>query len=206
MAERTRGYAHRIEVHAPPEMLWQGLVDPLKLRLWFGPEARVAAREGGSYHVRAASDLDREAHIDVFEPGRRLRLIYMPPRSLPGNDAVLVDDFVITREGPLAVLHVLGSGFPVEEEWDMYYNRLRTGWPRALGRLKVLTERESRALMNLGTPQGKGEGEGKDKRSGKDRSEAASESPPAPEALDAPAKPSTPAGGTSNGIGGNWID
>ncbi len=208
MAERTRGYAHRIEVHAPAEMLWQGLIDPHRLRLWFGPEARVTPREGGAYHVSATSDLHREAHIDVFEPGRRLRLIYMPPRSLPGNDAVLVDDFVITREGPLAVLHVLGSGFPVEEEWDLYYNRLRTGWPRALARLKVLTERESRALMNLGTPQGaaEGQGEGKPRRSGKDRSEATGGSPPAQEAPVSPAKPAAPVSGTSNGIGGNWID
>ena len=47
MAERTRGYAHRIEINAPLEMVWRGLIDPLKLRLWFGPEARVTPREGG---------------------------------------------------------------------------------------------------------------------------------------------------------------
>ena len=147
MAERTRGYAHRIDVNVAPEMVWRGLIDPLKLRLWYGPDARVSAREGGSYYVRAASNLEREAHIDVFEPGRRLRLIYMPPRTLAGNDAVLVDDFVLTREGPVAVLHVLGSGFPVDEAWDEYYNRLRNGWARALARLKVLTERDARELM-----------------------------------------------------------
>jgi len=200
MAERTRGYAHRIEVHAPPEMLWQGLIDPLKLRLWFGPEARVSAREGGSYFVRAASDLAREAHIDVFEPGRRLRLIYMPPRVPAGGDAVLVDDLVITREGPLAVLHVLGSGFPVVEEWDLYYNRLRTGWPRALARLKVLTERESRALMNLGNATDNA------LSGGKAGGEGGVESLPALDAADASPKAATPAAGTSTPIGGNWID
>lgn len=146
MAERTRGYANRIEIDAPLELAWHALIDPLKLRLWYGPEARVSPRQGGSYWVKAASDLARDAHIDVFEPGRRLRLIYMTPREL-GGDAVLVDDFVLTREGHFVVVHVLGSGFPMDEAWDAYFNRLRGGWPRALARLKVLTERDARALQ-----------------------------------------------------------
>ena len=37
--------------------------------------------------VRADRDTEREAHIDVFEAGRRLRLIYMPPRELPPDVA-----------------------------------------------------------------------------------------------------------------------
>jgi uncharacterized protein YndB with AHSA1/START domain len=183
MAERTRGYAHRIEVNAPLEMVWRGLVDPLKMRLWYGPDARVTAREGGGYYVRAASDLEREAHIDVFEPGRRLRLIYMPPPALHGDDAVLVDDFVLTREGQLAVLHVLGSGFLVEESWDIYYNRLRTGWPRALARLKVLTERDARELMKGGQPGGVAA---------------------APSAPSAPSAPEAPAAGSTSPFG-SWL-
>ena len=182
MAERSRGYASRIEVDAPLELVWRALIDPLKLRLWYGPEARVSAREGGGYYVRAASDLAREAHIDVFEPGRRLRLIYMTPRELPKADAVLVDDFVITREGHFAVLHVLGSGFPMDEGWDIYYNRLRGGWGRALARLKVLTERDARTLEK-GT-------------------EAAA--PVAPAEPVAPAAPAGPAGGTDTPFGG-WL-
>jgi uncharacterized protein YndB with AHSA1/START domain len=145
MAERTRGYAHRIDVAAPVDLVWRGLIEPARLKLWFGPEARVTARTGGSYMVKADRDLLREAHIDVFEPGRRMRLIYMPPKLLPAHDAVLVDDFIIGHEGSQVIVHVLGSGFPVEEAWDDYYNRLRGGWAQALARLKVMTERETRA-------------------------------------------------------------
>ena len=196
MAERTRGYAHRIEVNAPIEMVWRALIDPLKLRLWFGPDARVTPREGGGYYVRAASDLDREAHIDVFEPGRRLRLIYMPPPALHGDDAVLVDDFVLTREGQLAVLHVLGSGFPVEDSWDIYFNRLRTGWARALARLKVLTERDSRELMKGGQPG-----------SAAPPARATPAASGAPAASQAPAPteaPAAPAAGSSSPFG-SWL-
>ena len=144
MSERTRGYAHRIDVRAPIELVWRALVEPQQLEQWYGPEARVSARAGGSYMVRAARDLEREAHIDVFEPGRRLRLIYMPPRNLPANDAVLVDDFILDSEQDVAVLRLLGSGFPADEEWDVFYARLRGGWAQALSRLKVYLEREAR--------------------------------------------------------------
>ena len=141
MAERTRGYAHRIDVRAPVELLWRGLIEPELLAKWYGPGARIAARSGGRYLVRADRDLEREAHIDVFEPARRLRLIYMPPRDLPANDAVVVDDFILSTEGEIAVLRLLGSGFPQDESWDNYYQRLRSGWRAALARLKVCIER-----------------------------------------------------------------
>ena len=144
MAERSRGYAHRIDIAAPMELVWRGLVDPQRLKLWYGPDARVNPRPGGSYRVRADRDLEREAHIDVFEIHRRLRLIYMPPKELPGTDAVLVDDFILNHEATMVVVHVLGSGFPMDEAWDAYYNRLRGGWAQALARLKVLSERDAR--------------------------------------------------------------
>jgi uncharacterized protein YndB with AHSA1/START domain len=144
VAERTRGYAHRVDVKAPMELLWQGLVAPELLSLWYGPEARVDARRAGRYYVRATRDLEREAHIDVFDPGRRLRLIYMPPRHLPAVDAVVVDDFILDTEQDAAVLRLLGSGFPQDEAWDVYYNRLRGGWAQALARLKVCIEHRHR--------------------------------------------------------------
>ena len=140
VAERTRGYAHRINVNAPMELVWRGLIDPELLAVWCGPGPRVTARSGGSYFVRINGELEREAHIDVFDPARRLRLIYMPPRGLPESEAVLVDDFILDTEPGIAVLRLMGSGFPQEEAWDAYYQRLRGGWALALARLKVCVE------------------------------------------------------------------
>ena len=144
MAESTRGYAHRIDVRAPAALVWRALIEPQLLALWYGAGARVTAKAGGSYRVRADKDLEREAHIDVFVPERRLRLIYMPPRDLPASEAVLVDDFILDTEGELAVLRLLGSGFPNEVAWDSYYQRLRGGWGQALARLKVCVEKQAR--------------------------------------------------------------
>jgi uncharacterized protein YndB with AHSA1/START domain len=144
VAERTRGYAHRIDVNAPADMVWRGLIEPKMISLWYGPGARVTAKSGGSYYVRADRDLEREAHIDVFDPGRRLRLIYMPPPGLPSSDAVIVDDFILDTEQEVAVLRLLGSGFPMDESWDPYYQRLRGGWGQALARLKIAVERQAK--------------------------------------------------------------
>jgi uncharacterized protein YndB with AHSA1/START domain len=140
VAERTRGYAHRVDVNAPVELVWRGLIDPEVLALWCGPGARVTARSGGSLYMRLNGDLEREALIDVFEPTRRLRLIYMPPRGLPPTEAVMVDDFILDTTQGVGVLRLLGSGFPAQEEWDALYLRLRSGWALALARLKVCVE------------------------------------------------------------------
>ena len=140
MAERTRGYAHRIDVNAPAELVWRGLVEQQLLSSWCGAGARVSARAGGNYYVRINGDLEREAHIDVYTPGRRLRLIYMPPRGLPDSDAVLVDDFILDIEQGAAVLRLMGSVFPPDEDWDAYYQRVRSAWAQALARLKVWSE------------------------------------------------------------------
>jgi hypothetical protein len=93
------------------------------------------------------ADLTREAHIDVYQPPRRLRLIYMPLPGQPSEDTVIVDDFLLHSEvatpekgGALTILRVLGSGIPEGKQWDPLYLRLRNGWERGLLRLKASLE------------------------------------------------------------------
>jgi uncharacterized protein YndB with AHSA1/START domain len=140
MAERSRGYVHRVDVRAPLDLLWRALIDPQLLSVWCGPAARVSARAGGSYQLRLNGELEREALIDVFEPARRLRLIYLAPPGLPASDNVVIDDFLLDLEQGIAVVRLLGSGFPPNEDWDGYYVRLRAAWGLALARLKVYAE------------------------------------------------------------------
>lgn len=140
MAERSRGYAHRLDVNAPLPLLWRGLTDAELLEAWCGPGARVNARAGGSYYIRLNGELEREALIDVFDPGRRLRLIYLTPRGLPEGEAVMIDDFLLGTEQGVSVLRLLGSGFPPTEAWDPFLVRLRAAWALALARLKVCVE------------------------------------------------------------------
>jgi len=147
MAQQTRGYAHRVDIRAEIAEVWQALIEPARLARWYAPQARVDAREGGSFWFRVDADLTREAHIDIYQPPRRLRLIYMPLPGLPSDDTVIIDDFLLHSEiaapgkgGALTILRLLGSGIPEGEAWNPMYLRLRSGWERALLRLKTSLE------------------------------------------------------------------
>lgn len=149
MPKRSRGYVHRVDIRAELIDVWQALIDPAIVAKWHVPNARIDAREGGSYWTRVESKLVREAHIDVFMPPRRLRLIYMPQEDLPDDGSVLVDDFLLDVDesasraagANITIVRLMGSGVPEEREWDATYMRLRGGWERALLRLKKSFER-----------------------------------------------------------------
>jgi uncharacterized protein YndB with AHSA1/START domain len=146
MADRTRGYAHRIDINAPTSLIWRALIEPALLAEWYAPGAHISARAGGSFEIRIDHDLKREAHIDVFNPEKRLRLIYLPPEDLPPSDHVIVDDFILSEEQGMSVLRLLGSGFPADDpDWEALYLRLRGGWGLALARMKVSLERRTRS-------------------------------------------------------------
>jgi uncharacterized protein YndB with AHSA1/START domain len=143
MAEGSRGYAQRVDIRAGIDTVWQALIDPKLLSLWYASAVRIDARQGGIYAVRLRAKHTLEAHIDVFLPPRRLRLIYMPFPGVADEGAVIVDDFLLDRDetSGTTVLRLLGSGIPDGDAWNPIYLRLRKGWDRALLRLKVLLER-----------------------------------------------------------------
>jgi hypothetical protein len=74
-----------------------------------------------------------------------MRLIYLPAAGLPEEGSAIVDDFILdSSNAGHTILRLLGSGFPSTREADTLYLRLRTGWERAVARLKVLVEQTVR--------------------------------------------------------------
>lgn len=142
MSDRSRGYALRVEVAAPPESLWRALIDPVLLSEWYAGEARIDARAGGIYRVWPFRGDEREARIDVYQPPNRLRLIYMPSAAMPAPEGVIVDDFIIDARGAVTHLCLLGSGFPRAVEYADFYHEVHKIWTRALVRLKILAEKK----------------------------------------------------------------
>ncbi len=82
-----------------------------------------------------------DAHVDVFIPEQRLRLILLPPSGRPRFDGVEVDDFVFEHADATTRLRLMSSGLPRDAAWDDYYARKRLHWQRALARLKVFVEK-----------------------------------------------------------------
>jgi uncharacterized protein YndB with AHSA1/START domain len=138
----TRGYAHLVEVDVPVARVWRALTDPRLIRVWSGQEAEIDPREGGSYRMGKRNEGGREAHIDIFDVNRRLRLIYLNNRDWPPSDSAIVDDFILdVRKGEgTTSLRLLGSGVPEAAAWDKCYVRIRMGWERLLSRIKVTLE------------------------------------------------------------------
>ncbi len=138
----TRGYAHLIEIDVPVGRIWRALTDPGLIRIWSGQEAEIDPRQGGLYRLGGRNVDGREAHIDVFDVNRRLRLIYLKGGNWPPGDSAVVDDFILdVRKGEgTASLRLLGSGVPESDAWDKTYVRLRLGWERLMARIKVTLE------------------------------------------------------------------
>jgi hypothetical protein len=97
--------------------------------------------QGGLFRASVDRITEMEARIDVFDPMRRLRLIYLPSDALPPADTALVDDFLLESRDGVTIVRLLGSGIPRDSQWDAPFLRLRTGWERALARLKVWVEK-----------------------------------------------------------------
>lgn len=141
MAGKLRGYAHRIDIDADPARVWGALTEPKALARWCAPGSSIRPRQGGSFRASVDRIGTVDAHIDVFDAKRRLRLIHMEQSDLPSQGATLIDDFLLEADGKGTIVRLLGSGFPDDPVWDPYFLRLRASWERALARLKVYLEK-----------------------------------------------------------------
>lgn len=140
MPLKTRGFAQRIDIEAPAPKVWTVLCGPTLVTQWFAIDARVRPQKGGSWSGTLAPGLTRHAMIDVFDPPRRLRLIYLPPDDLPGFDGAVADDILLEDNGTHTIVRLLCSGMPDLPEWNPHYLRVRSATERALARLKTVVE------------------------------------------------------------------
>jgi uncharacterized protein YndB with AHSA1/START domain len=146
MADGSRGYAHCIDILSDTTTVWRALTDSESLSRWCMPGAKVVPRTGGIFRANVDRAIRVEAHIDVFDPPRRLRVIHLPSTELGSSDSAIVDDFLLESVRGGTIVRLLGSGVPAAMEWDAIYRGLRVGWERAIARLKCFVEadRDSR--------------------------------------------------------------
>ena len=141
---KTRGFAHRIDIEAAPPKVWTALCGPMLAPLWLGKDARIRPQQGGSWSATLAPGLTRDGMIDVFDPPRRLRLIYLTPPELPPFEGAVVDDVMLEGAEGQTVVRLLCSGVPDSPEWTPHFVKMRGASERALARLKVLVEQRER--------------------------------------------------------------
>ena len=138
MQSKARGYLQGFESTASSAALWRALTEPDMLSLWLATEAEVEPRVGGRWYAATRLFGKRDAHIERFEPGSRLQLLFAPnPEWPPLSDSALVEDFIIDERKGQRMLRVIGSGIPAAEEWGQTLLRLRTGWALAFAQLQL---------------------------------------------------------------------
>ncbi len=147
MQTSTRGYAQMIAIKAPAAAVWSACTQASELTRWFAASADTEARRGGRWRLTRRDGVEVEALIDIFDVGRRLRLIYVRPPTARGAprrgiapESPLVDDLLFDRRADEAIIRVLGSGIPVVPDWDQHYLDLRQAWGFYLRELKRVLE------------------------------------------------------------------
>ena len=141
MSAGYRSFAYRTDIGVPVERVWRAFTDSRVLERWTVPGATVTPREQGRVHIVFGADFEMDAHIDVLVTPRRMRLILLPTRGMPGNDAVIIEDFLFEKNGQASVVRLLSSGVPSAQSWVTYYLHKRRFWELALTRLKVFLEK-----------------------------------------------------------------
>jgi uncharacterized protein YndB with AHSA1/START domain len=132
-----------VDIAGEVPAVWRAFTEGVHLVRWCAPDAQLRPRAGGLFRASVDRVTLLEAHVDVYAPNRRLRLIYLPSAALPASETAIVADFILepaTAPAAGAILRVLGSGIPDGPQWDTQFKRMKVGWSAALARLKVYVE------------------------------------------------------------------
>jgi uncharacterized protein YndB with AHSA1/START domain len=150
-------------IDAPPEAVWKAITDARELARWFPLDASTTPGAGGTL-VYEWGDLKFVNRIEVWEPGKHLRMTWghaeetpgpavgpgaapAPGASAPGPaDAerrrLTVDWYIEGREGR-TVLRLVHSGFGHDASWDSEYDGTRRGWIFELSSLRQYLEKHA---------------------------------------------------------------
>lgn len=138
MRSLTKGYMQGFETAVSAATLWQALIEPAALALWYGDQAIVEPRVGGRYFAVSRLFGRREAFIERFEPATRLQLLFEPsPEWPPLTEGALIEDLLIDEHKGKRMLRVMGSGIPSGAEWAPVLKQLKTGWALAFALLQT---------------------------------------------------------------------
>jgi uncharacterized protein YndB with AHSA1/START domain len=161
MPNETRSVEMVLDIAADPDVVWRALTQAEELVRWFPYQASVTPGPGGSVTWSWDDKWTWESQIDVWEPGRRLRLVQDAQRPFdvaggvlpPGEvaPAHMVMDFTLESVKGVTRLRLVHSGFGHGEAWDDELDGVRTGWGHELRSLAFYLERHRGKTRHVGT-------------------------------------------------------
>jgi uncharacterized protein YndB with AHSA1/START domain len=142
-----RSFSTAIDIKASPEDVWTALTEASELVRWFPLQARVTPGSGGKMFWGWDSSWAWESEIDIWEPGRRLRLVENRPafdasgKPLQGPSRLLAMEFTIEPREYGATIRIVHSGFGDGANWDDELDSVSAGWLFELRGLRHYLER-----------------------------------------------------------------
>jgi uncharacterized protein YndB with AHSA1/START domain len=126
-----------VEVAQPPSKVWAALTTAEGLRAWFGDEATIDLRPGGSAQLKWAEGHTADMRVERVEEPNVFGFtwqIYGLPEGDPRRTYV---EFTLEPVGAGTRLRVVESGFAQlpEDVHRAAYDGNTSGWARELGEL-----------------------------------------------------------------------
>ena len=168
--EQRRAFDMALDIAATPDEVWRALTEAGELVRWFPMEARVTPGVGGTMLWNWGEGGSWESRIEVWEPGRRLRLVQdearpydTQGRPLPPGDsepARIAMEFTLETHHGKTRLRLVHSGFGEGAAWDNEIEGITEGWQAELRSLRHYLERHrgqdrypGRAMLTTSTPR-----------------------------------------------------
>jgi uncharacterized protein YndB with AHSA1/START domain len=126
-----------LELAQPPETVWAALTTPEGLAAWFGNEAGIDLRPGGTAWMKWADGPSADMRVERVEEPRVFGFtwhIYGLPEDDPRRTYV---EFTLEPDGPGTRLTVTESGFAQlpDDAYRKAYDGNSHGWVSELGEL-----------------------------------------------------------------------
>lgn len=161
MPNETRSVDIAVQIEAPADVVWRALTDPTELVRWFPFQAAVTPGPGGTVRWSWDEKWTWESQIDLWEPGRRLRLVQDEQRPFdvdggllgPGEVAAahMVMDFTLETVAGQTRLRLVHSGFGRGAAWDDEIDGVTVGWSNELRNLAFYLERHRGKARHIST-------------------------------------------------------
>jgi len=155
----ARTFSMALDINAAPEDVWRALTDAGELMRWFPLQARVTPGKGGSVFWGWDQHWAWESQIDVWEPGKRLRLVENRPafdaagEPLPGPSQQLAMEFTLETQAGRTTLRIVHSGFGDGASWDDELESVSAGWQFELRGLRHYLEHHKGRDRHYATAQ-----------------------------------------------------
>ncbi len=131
-----RSVEHDVSAVADLDTVWRLLTTTDGLASWFGTEAAIELRVGGTYEIGWGGEERIVGEVAELDEGRRLRIVYLHDGDEVGGEEWLLShaDGVTT----IRLVHSLPD--PGVDDWDGWYGDYRRGWRLFLTSLRYAAE------------------------------------------------------------------